>query len=117
MSWDFVGRAGELRSLEAGWLRAGAGEAAPVTVVYGESGIGKTRTVAELARVVRARGAEVWWGTCYEAGTRILTGCGRKGSAGMWSVRAARHWQPRWVVRCGGWRRCWGTSRCRALSG
>jgi predicted ATPase len=68
MSWDFVGRAGELRSLEAGWLRAGAGEAALVIVVCGESGIGKTRTVAELARVVRARGAEVWWGTCYEGG-------------------------------------------------
>ena len=68
MSWDFVGRIRELRSLEAGWLAAGAGGAAPVIVVSGESGIGKTRTVAELARVVRARGAEVWWGTCYEGG-------------------------------------------------
>jgi tetratricopeptide (TPR) repeat protein len=68
MSWDFVGRIDELRSLEAGWLAAGAGGAAPVIVVYGESGIGKTRTVAELARVVRARGAEVWWGSCYEGG-------------------------------------------------
>jgi predicted ATPase len=37
-------------------------------VVYGEPGIGKTRTVAELARVVGARGAEVLRGTCYEGG-------------------------------------------------
>jgi hypothetical protein len=68
MGWDFVGRLGELRSLEAAWLAAGADGAAPVIVVYGEPGIGKTRTVAELARVVRARGAEVLWGACYEGG-------------------------------------------------
>ena len=68
MSWNFVGRLGELRSLEAAWLAVGADGAAPVIVVYGESGIGKTRTVAELARGVRARGAEVLWGSCYEGG-------------------------------------------------
>lgn len=68
MGWGFVGRLGELRFLEAAWLAAGAGRAAPVVVVYGESGIGKTRTVAELARVVRARGAEVLWGACHEGG-------------------------------------------------
>jgi eukaryotic-like serine/threonine-protein kinase len=68
MGWDFVGRLGELRFLEAAWLAAGAGRGAPVIVIYGESGIGKTRTVAELARVVRARGAEVLWGACYEGG-------------------------------------------------
>ena len=54
--------------MEAAWLAAGTDGVAPVIVVYGESGIGKTRTVAELARVVRARGAEVLWGTCYEGG-------------------------------------------------
>src|ERR1700729_4142799 len=68
MSRDFVGRLDELRFLEAAWLPAGAGRVAPVIVVYGESGIGKTRTVAELARVVRARGAEVLWGACYKGG-------------------------------------------------
>src|SRR3984957_3207148 len=68
MSWDFVGRLDELRFLEAAWLAAGAGRAAPVIVVYGESGIGKTQTAAELARVVRARGAEVFWGACHEGG-------------------------------------------------
>ena len=68
MGGDFAGRLGELRFLEAAWLAAGAGRAPPVIVVYGESGIGKTRTVAELARVVRARGAEVLWGACYEGG-------------------------------------------------
>src|ERR1700733_10114296 len=67
MSWDFVGRLDELRFLEAAWLAAGAGRA-PVIVVSGESGIGKTRTVAELARVVRARGAGGFWGACHEGG-------------------------------------------------
>jgi DNA-binding CsgD family transcriptional regulator len=68
MSRDFVGRVAELAALEAAWLAAGAGEVAPVVVVYGEPGIGKTRIVAELGRVVRARGGEVLWGTCYEGG-------------------------------------------------
>src|SRR6267378_3207888 len=68
MSWDFVGRVGELAALEAAALTAGGDEVAPVVVVYGEPGIGKTRMVAELARVVRARGQEVLWGTCYEGG-------------------------------------------------
>lgn len=68
MTWDFVGRAGELESLEAAWLAAGPDGGVPVVVVYGESGIGKTRTVGERARVIRARGAEVLWGSCYEGG-------------------------------------------------
>jgi DNA-binding CsgD family transcriptional regulator len=66
MSWDLVGRVRELAALEAAWVAAGAGEVPPVTVVYGEPGIGKTRIVSELARVVHARGADVWWGTCYD---------------------------------------------------
>ena len=41
MGGDFVGRPGELRFLEAAWLAAGDGGAAPVIVVYGESGIGR----------------------------------------------------------------------------
>lgn len=68
MSWNFVGRLGELEALEAAWLAAGTDGVAPVIVVYGEPGIGKTRTVTELARVVRARGVEVLRGTCYEGG-------------------------------------------------
>src|SRR4051812_39078593 len=68
MRWDFVGRVGELSALEAEWVAAGADEVAPIMVVYGEPGIGKTRLLAELARVVRARGGEVLRGTCYEGG-------------------------------------------------
>jgi DNA-binding CsgD family transcriptional regulator len=68
MSWDFVGRFDELAALEAAWLAAGSDQAAPVVVVCGEAGIGKTRIVAELGRVVRARGGEVLWGTCHEGG-------------------------------------------------
>jgi predicted ATPase len=71
MSWGFVGRFRELAVLEAAGLETEADEAdgpAPIIVVYGEPGIGKTRTVAELARALRARGADVLWGTCYEGG-------------------------------------------------
>jgi predicted ATPase len=66
--WDFRGRGREVAVLEAGWLATGADEGAPVMVVHGEAGIGKTRTVAEFARSVRARDAEVLWGVAYEGG-------------------------------------------------
>jgi DNA-binding CsgD family transcriptional regulator len=69
VNWDFRGRAREVAALEAGWLASGGYEGAPILVVYGEPGIGKTRTVAEFARSVRARGAEVLWGSCYEGGS------------------------------------------------
>jgi DNA-binding CsgD family transcriptional regulator len=68
MRWDFVGRVRELAALEAAWTAGEVGGVAPVMVLYGEAGIGKTRTVAELAQAVRARGGEVLWGTCYEGG-------------------------------------------------
>jgi predicted ATPase len=68
MRWEFVGREGELSALEAAWAAAGAEAVAPIIVVYGEPGIGKTRLMAELARVVRARRGELLWGTCYEGG-------------------------------------------------
>jgi len=67
--WDFRGREREIAALEAGWQAAGEDEGAPVMVVHGEPGIGKTRMVAEFARSVRARDAEVLWGICYEAGS------------------------------------------------
>ncbi len=43
-----------------------AAGSAPVVVVHGEPGIGKTRTVTEFGRVVGDEGAEVLWGTFYE---------------------------------------------------
>jgi DNA-binding CsgD family transcriptional regulator len=67
--WDFLGREREIASLEAGWQAAGGDDGAPVVVVHGEPGIGKTRMVAEFARSVRARDAEVLWGTCDEGGS------------------------------------------------
>jgi DNA-binding CsgD family transcriptional regulator len=62
---DFRGRRRELAALQAGWAAASGGEA-PVIVVHGEPGIGKTRLVSELAGSVRTQGAEVLWGTCHE---------------------------------------------------
>jgi DNA-binding CsgD family transcriptional regulator len=68
MSLDFRGRTNEVAALQAGWSATGE-ESVPIMVVYGESGIGKTRTVAEFGRSVRDRDAEVLWGTCYEGGS------------------------------------------------
>jgi DNA-binding CsgD family transcriptional regulator len=68
MSSDFVGRAAEFEALEGAWVVAGAGQVAPVVVVYGEAGIGKTRIAGEFARAVRGRGGEVLWGTCFDGG-------------------------------------------------
>src|ERR1700761_3405941 len=65
--WEFVGRAAELSLLDGAW-RAAATGSAPVVVVHGEPGIGKTRLVAELARRARAEDAEVLWGMFYEGG-------------------------------------------------
>jgi DNA-binding CsgD family transcriptional regulator len=42
---------------------------APVVVVHGEAGIGKTRITEEIARTMRGRGARVLWGTAYEGAT------------------------------------------------
>jgi DNA-binding CsgD family transcriptional regulator len=67
--WDFRGRVRELAALETGWLAAGTDEGAPILVVHGEAGIGKTRMVAEFARSVRARGVEVLWGAAYAGGS------------------------------------------------
>ncbi|MFC9386945.1 ATP-binding protein [Streptomyces venezuelae] len=41
--------------------------AVPLTVVSGESGIGKTRLVAEVARAAADRGMTVLWGAAHEA--------------------------------------------------
>src|ERR1700722_8500915 len=67
--WDFRGREREVAALEAGWRATGIDAGAPVMVVHGEPGIGKTRTVAEFTRSVRAQDAEVLWGVAYEGGS------------------------------------------------
>ena len=72
---SFVGRSGELRSLEdavtAAVARDGVG-----AVVIGEAGIGKTRLVAEVAAKAQQAGVRVLWATAWEPG----------GAAGHW------HW-------------------------
>src|SRR4029453_14195161 len=61
----FVGRTAELSRLGQRLRDARAGRGAVVLVV-GEAGIGKTRTLEELAEMARAEGATVLWGRCYE---------------------------------------------------
>jgi hypothetical protein len=62
---SFVGRAGVLGALDEllDDARGGAGSAA---LLYGEAGIGKTRTLQEIARTAAAAGFLVAWGHCTE---------------------------------------------------
>lgn len=76
----FVGRAAELASLHACWLRAVRGQGRTVFVI-GEAGIGKSRLAAEFARHVEAQGGRVVSGgtisgeaSPYEAIVRTLRG-------------------------------------------
>jgi DNA-binding CsgD family transcriptional regulator/tetratricopeptide (TPR) repeat protein len=68
---EFVGRARELAALQAALERAAAGEAAAVFVA-GESGVGKTRLLRELARRAQAAGARVLRGDCVAFGAGEL---------------------------------------------
>jgi class 3 adenylate cyclase/tetratricopeptide (TPR) repeat protein len=61
----FVGRGAELARLTDEWSRARAGELR-AALVGGEPGIGKTRLVAEVARVAHEDGASVLYGRCEE---------------------------------------------------
>jgi predicted ATPase len=63
----FVGRAEELAALDGALGRAAAGVPA-FTFVAGESGVGKSRLVAELEARARTAGARVFVGHCLELG-------------------------------------------------
>ena len=62
---DFVGRHREMAELTGALDDALAGPGRMV-MLAGEPGIGKTRTAQELAAMAEERGAQVWWGRCYE---------------------------------------------------
>ncbi len=61
----FVGRTHELRRLEGALAETLSGRGR-LTLLVGEPGIGKTRTAAEFAGVVRRAGAVVMSGGCYD---------------------------------------------------
>jgi tetratricopeptide (TPR) repeat protein len=63
----FVGRAAELSELERGLADAAAGRGR-LYLLCGEPGIGKTRLCDELSGLAQARGLDVAWGRCWEAG-------------------------------------------------
>jgi predicted ATPase len=67
----FVGRGEELEALGAALARAEAAETA-VAFVGGESGVGKSRLVAEFERRARAAGAQVLVGACVDLGDAEL---------------------------------------------
>ena len=66
-STTFVGRAPELAELRAGLTEAVENRPG-LAFIAGESGLGKTRLVAELERVARAEGMRVIGGDCVELG-------------------------------------------------
>ena len=78
----FVGRADELAALDGALGRAAAGVPA-FTFVAGESGVGKSRLVAELESRARNAGARVFVGHCLELGGAAIP-------TRRWSTRCAR---------------------------
>jgi predicted ATPase/DNA-binding SARP family transcriptional activator len=58
----FVGRDAELEQLRARWTRCARGTGG-LAFVFGEAGIGKTRLIGELARLVESEGGRVFAGT------------------------------------------------------
>jgi hypothetical protein len=72
MAWEvpgsaFIGRAVELRRLDAALERAGQGSP-QVVLVAGDAGVGKTRLLLALADRARGRGMRVLTGGCVELG-------------------------------------------------
>ena len=70
-SATFVGRSAELAVLDGALERAAAGVPA-FAFVAGESGVGKTRLIAELEARARAAGAESLVGHCLELGGTVF---------------------------------------------
>jgi hypothetical protein len=94
----FVGRVRELWELLAA-LREGAAHRDLLFLVTGEPGIGKSRLMDELARLLEGQGWRVLVGRCWEHG----------GAPAYWpwmqvirAASAARRWPPTW----GGWPAC-----------
>ena len=67
----FIGRADELRALEAARARTARGQPA-VVLVGGEAGVGKTRVVVELTSRGAADGMRVLTGGCVPVGEEVL---------------------------------------------
>src|SRR3954452_15109167 len=63
----FIGRSSELTELRHAYDRAAAGQSGAV-VLGGEAGVGKTRVLAELARMSETSGGAVLRGGCVELG-------------------------------------------------
>jgi predicted ATPase len=67
----FVGRAVQLGELDAVLASASAGRG-ELVVVAGESGIGKTRFVHEVAERAREHGLQVGEAACWDGGAPVL---------------------------------------------
>jgi len=63
----FVNREEEIDTLQTLWKQAQS-EAGRLILISGESGVGKTRLVAELEVQAELEGARVVWGQCVESG-------------------------------------------------
>jgi DNA-binding winged helix-turn-helix (wHTH) protein len=63
----FVGRARVMQTLDAALARALDGQG-QLLLLVGDAGIGKTRSLSQLAERARARGFSVWEGAAYDGG-------------------------------------------------
>src|SRR5437667_3728252 len=61
---EFVGRAGEVASLQRCFDLAATGEAAPLVLLTGDAGMGKTRCLAVFLNSAQRAGATVLVGRC-----------------------------------------------------
>ena len=94
-SSTFVGRDREMAELNKALDEALTGQGRLVMLV-GEPGIGKTRLAQELASSAERRGAQVFWGRCYEEEGAPLTGHGSRLYAHMCSRQTRNSCNPRW---------------------
>jgi AAA ATPase domain len=97
----FVGRVRELWELLAA-LREGAAHRDLLFLVTGEPGIGKSRLMEELARLLEGQGWRVLVGRCWEHGGAPACWPWMQGVPSRWAASAARRWPPTW----GGWPAC-----------
>ncbi len=79
---EFVGRRQELTTLLEALERASVGEFAAIFLA-GDSGVGKSRLLRQLARVAEERGAHVLAGDCLGLAEVALAGAERVGKLGM----------------------------------
>jgi WD40 repeat protein/DNA-binding SARP family transcriptional activator len=87
---SLVGRGSELERLSAAWARAKSGDGA-LLALLGESGIGKSRLAAELAREAHEAGATVLYTTARDAPDAVYVALDKARAAGSATLLVVDH--------------------------